>query len=108
MPETLTWEVAQADVKKYSPSAASRKSRAAAFGIQELLQKSKKARNKPSLKHISQATQLFDFQLSDSQLPTQKVVLHLHRTLQISLNFGGANIIVLRLKSPGDREKEDF
>lgn len=40
-----------------------------------------------------QLNQLFDFQLSESQFPTQNIVLHLYSILQISSNSVGVNVI---------------
>lgn len=83
----LTWEVTQADVKNYSPSRASRKSRAAVLWIQNCC-KSPEEKAQPSLKYLCQEAQLFDCQLSESQLRTQNIVLQLHSALQILPNFG--------------------
>lgn len=108
---TLTWGLTQPDLKKYSSSMASRKSRAAVLSVQQMLQKCGGKKNEELTRslHLSQdLNQLLQVHLFESHISTPNVVLHLHGTLQRSLKFEEANIGLLSLRCPGDREKEAY
>lgn len=108
---TLTWGLTEPDLKKYSLSVASRKSRAAVLSVQQMLQKYWGEKNEELTRcfHLSQdLNQVLQVHLFESCFSIPNLVPHLHGTSQRSLNFGEASIGLLSLRSPGDGEKEAY
>jgi len=97
--------ISSSGVKQYSPSVASRKSRAAVLWLQERMKKS--GRKIPTQFETPQPNNSIN-SLIFNFLSHNPIVLLLHGTLQISFNLGEPNVVLLRLRSPGDREKEAY